>query len=94
MTRRYPSPSEDPRPTVKEYIDLEIRARIGDLAEQLQEHRHIIEVRDDGWTIAHPLVERLDLDTLFGCSMRGPDDDPGVRGRFWLTPDGQLGAPI
>jgi hypothetical protein len=60
------------------------------LLELLEEHDHIIQFGDNGWIIAHPLQERLD-GSLFDCGMRWDDDDPGVRGRFWLLSDGSIG---
>jgi hypothetical protein len=48
---------------------------------QLEEDHHIIQFTDHGWTIAHPIRERIHLDTLFDCPVRW-DEDPGVRGRF------------
>ena len=68
-------------------------------ARQLREaiggdHRHLIQFAEDGWTIAHPIAERLDLDSLFDCTMRWDDDDPGVRGRFYLNDDRTLGEEI
>jgi hypothetical protein len=52
---------------------------------------HLIEFRDDGWTVQHPLVERLG-GSLFDCPLsKWSHDDPGVRGRFELRPDGTLG---
>lgn len=60
--------------------------------------RHIIEFRDDGWTIAHPLEERLNLDTLFGCGVTWSDGDIGYRGRYylWFDEDGEavVGDPV
>jgi hypothetical protein len=43
--------------------------------------RHLIQFRDGGWTIAHPISERLD-GSLFDCPARWDDDDPGLRGRY------------
>jgi hypothetical protein len=47
----------------------------------------MIELRDDGWMIAHPVRERLDLNTLFDCKVRWINEDLGVRGRFYLEWD-------
>ena len=63
-------------------------------AEQLADDRHVIEFRDDGWTIAHPLSERLNLDSLFDCQHRWNDVDPGVRGRFELINPTTIGGRI
>jgi hypothetical protein len=64
----------------------------------LTETEHVIQFTNDGWTIAHPLVERLDLDTLFDCGMRWDFGDIGIRGRYWLSwnDDGEpfVGAQI
>lgn len=65
---------------------------IEQIALQLVETRHLIEIRDDGWTIAHPLIERVHLDLLFDCPARWIWPDPGKRGRFWLTEDYKLGT--
>jgi len=54
---------------------------------------HVIELRDDGWTVMHPFAERLKPETLFACHMRWEDGDIGVRGCFILNDDGTLGAP-
>lgn len=48
---------------------------------------HIIQFTNEGWTIAHPLHERLDLDSLFDCQMRWDYGDIGFRGRYWLNWD-------
>lgn len=63
----------------------------------LAEDRHIIQLRDNGWTILHPFQERYsgDLIALFNCPFTliwEEEDDPVVRGRFFLNPDGTLGA--
>lgn len=60
---------------------------------RMDERRHEIEFRDDGWTIAHPLHERIE-GTLFDCRRQWFDTDPGVRGRFYLNDDGSIGAPL
>jgi hypothetical protein len=50
----------------------------------MRDDHHLIELRQDGWTIAHPIRERLDLDTLFDCQAYWRDGDIGVYGRFQL----------
>jgi hypothetical protein len=60
------------------------------LREALAERRHMIEFRDDGWTVAHPLHERLDLETLFDCRLPVVREDGGLRGRFWMDADGTI----
>lgn len=69
------------------------------------DERHQIQFTNDGWTIQHPLHERLD-GSLFDCDLRwvpdvDPDSaslhgnkDPGLRGVFWLDDDGTIGARI
>jgi hypothetical protein len=53
----------------------------------LTDDRHIIEFRNDGWTIQHPARERLN-DTLFDCDMAAWDGgDLGLRGRYVLVFD-------
>ena len=48
---------------------------------------HLIEFRDDGWTVQHTLSERID-GSLFDCEFaRWEGGDPGVRGRFVLLID-------
>lgn len=55
--------------------------------------RHIIEFRNDGWTIQHPLSERID-GSLFDCEYaRWTGGDPGIRGRWYLTLDSEDGLP-
>lgn len=55
------------------------------------DEQHLIEFRDDGWTIQHTLTERID-GGLFSCPLsRWTGGDPGVRGLFCLNPDGSLG---
>lgn len=53
--------------------------------------RHEIEFRADGWTIAHPIRERLD-GSLFDCSARWDANDPGIRGRRELAYSDTLGC--
>jgi hypothetical protein len=69
-------------------MDAETQAKLESL---LAERHHVIQFADSGWTISHPLRERLD-GSLFDCPMFWDADDPGVRGRFWLLDDGTLGA--
>ncbi len=53
---------------------------------------HVIEFRDDGWTIKHTLAERLDGDAVFDCDLAcWAGGDPGVRGRFELVDDRTIG---
>ena len=59
---------------------------------------HVIEFRDDGWTVQHPIVERI-TGSLFDCDFAHWDaGDIGYRGRFVLYQDdeGQLniGSPV
>lgn len=54
------------------------------LEELLAEQHHLIRFTDRGWTIAHPLRERLE-GTLFDCRISWDNDsDPGLRGLYWL----------
>lgn len=53
---------------------------------------HLIEFRNDGWTVQHPVAERID-GSLFDCHYANWDaGDIGYRGRYVLTMDeeGQL----
>ena len=68
-------------------MDAETLARLEGL---LAEDHHVIQFANQGWTIAHPLRERLD-GSLFDCEVFWDADDPGVRGRFRLEDDGTLG---
>jgi hypothetical protein len=51
--------------------------------------RHQVEFRADGWTVAHPLAERLD-GSLFDCPVEFSylDRPPSLLGRFWIESDG------
>lgn len=51
---------------------------------------HQVELDDNGWTILHPLRERLD-GSLFDCEVDWSSGDIGVRGRYWLDIRGRLG---
>jgi len=63
------------------------------------EDRHIIQLSDKSWTILHPFQERFSgnpLD-LLNCPLTAiweDNDDPLVRGRFFLNTDGSLGNPV
>lgn len=51
---------------------------------------HLIEFRNDGWTVQHPVIERID-GTLFDCRFANWDmGDIGLRGRFVLV-ENELG---
>ena len=56
--------------------------------EELFDRRHLIELRPDGWTIQHPLHERLE-GSLFDCAATWDLDDIGMHGRFVLVWDEQ-----
>ena len=73
--------------------EIAVRLRKLDAIEEAAD-RHLIQFRDDGWTIAHPVSERLDLDTLFDCSIRWEGDDPGVCGVFELLDGETLGEEV
>lgn len=62
------------------------RARHAQLDAMLAETHHVIQFTDNGWTITHPLTERLD-GSLFDCDAFWDRDDPEVRGRFELLFD-------
>lgn len=58
----------------------------------LGDARHAVEFREDGWTMMHPLSERLN-GTLFDCSVDVSHiEEPAVLGRYWLQEDGTLVA--
>lgn len=71
----------------------ESERRLAEWDERLAERRHEIEFREDGWTIAHPLHERIE-GSLFDCQRQWFDVDPGVRGRFYLEDNGSIGARL
>lgn len=62
------------------------------LGSALDDTRHLIEFRNDGWTILHPLAERIDVTDLFDCPFRWDMGDVGYRGRYWchLDEDGDV----
>lgn len=53
--------------------------------------RHIIELREDGFTIMHPLACRPNLfDCRYNVAARALDSDQSLRGRFYCTTDDYL----
>lgn len=53
---------------------------------------HLIEFRNNGWTVQHPIAERIN-GTLFGCTYAHWDGpDLGYRGRYvlYFDTEGQL----
>lgn len=60
------------------------------LDQLLEETYHVIQFTDTEWIIAHPLRERLN-GSLFDCRILWNDGDPGVRGRYVLQENGDLG---
>ena len=65
---------------------------IAELVKRAPDEGHLIEFRNDGWTVQHPLAERLG-GSLFDCPMANWDGgDIGVRGTYVLyaDEDGQL----
>lgn len=52
----------------------------------LADRDHRIQFRNDGWTIEHPLSERLD-GTLLGCPFKWTDGDIGIRGTWIMYHD-------
>ena len=55
---------------------------------------HLIQFTEAGWTIAHPISERIDLDSLFACPVRWDGDDPGVSGVFELLDAETIGEEV
>lgn len=47
---------------------------------------HLIEFRDDGWTVQHPFGERVD-GSMFNCGFKWQGGDIGYRGRYVLHRD-------
>lgn len=45
-------------------------ALVADLLAKRDQHRHIIEFREDGYSAQHPLAERIRLDVQFACDLR------------------------
>lgn len=56
---------------------------------------HIIQFREDGWTIQHPIRERI-KGTLFSCPIHefSYENFHTFRGYYWLNEDGSLKAVI
>lgn len=77
-----------------ETIGMQDAQRIASLLNLLEEDRHMINFDAHGWTIQHPLKERLDGD-LFNCAIMSITravnvNDNGIRGTFWLNNDGTI----
>lgn len=71
---------------VKEVIDADDRDIPVKTIVDAHAGRHFIELRDDGWTIMHPLSERVD-GSLFDCVVTvWPFEDDGTRGVFEYIP--------
>lgn len=68
-------------------------AEIRQLRELFADDIHLIRFTDDGWTIAHPLSERLEHATPFDCPVRWTGADPNLRGVFEFE-NGALGQRI
>lgn len=64
----------------------DLREKLARFEKLLAEKDHVIQFANEGWTISHPLSERLN-GSLFDCKVHWDWDDPGVRGRFWLVYD-------
>lgn len=58
----------------------------------LAQKKHLINFTDEGWTIGHPIRERLN-DTLFNCQVKWSGGDQGFRGTYYLEDDGRISAP-
>lgn len=54
---------------------------------------HLIEFRNDGWTIQHPLFEQ-ERGLLFDCPARWSAEHPGVRGRYVLLESDVIGDKV
>jgi hypothetical protein len=52
---------------------------------------HLVHFDDEGWTVVHPLSERMDDMTLLSCRARWGGDDPGVRGTYRLLSNTEYG---
>lgn len=63
------------------------------LKQLLEETRHVVQYSGWDWTVAHPIRERLDLESLFACTVR-PKIDHNYHGRFWLNDNGTIGEPL
>lgn len=66
-------------------------SQLQQIAELLEEDFHVIQFTNNGWTIAHPLVERLEL-SLFDCTFNWKGEDPGYRGIFYLHDEETIGG--
>jgi Family of unknown function (DUF6085) len=62
------------------------------LDEEAAAAQHVIVFTDDGWTVLHPLTERLD-ESIVGCPFRWTGPDPGVRGRFVMAQPDTIDIP-
>lgn len=71
-------------------IPAELVTRILELLGQTE---HRIKFTNGGWTIEHPLRERID-GSLFACEMHWDDGDIGFRGVYVLHDDGTIGDKI
>lgn len=81
------------------FVGNKVREPEPELTTTVTADRHVIDLRDDGWTILHPLACRPNL---FNCrlsqvAMTLSEQDTTLRGRFfcWLENTGQLviGSP-
>lgn len=76
-------------------VDRYRKATGGASIEQLEElwtAPHRIQFRDDGWTIEHPIKERIE-GSLWQCKLNWDGDDPGLRGVYDLSDDGLVVLP-
>jgi Family of unknown function (DUF6085) len=83
------------------YLQQELRRLHAAVEGLTEDRRHIIQFTPDGWTIAHPLAERLE-GSLLDCRLRWNDeiptqywlDDDDMKARYWLNDNGTLGERI
>lgn len=80
-----------------EQLENEIKALKAELETYKASEQHIIELRDDGWTIQHPLSCRPNLFDCIYNMVAGGDlvdaaREQGQRGRFYcdLSEDGRI----
>lgn len=57
------------------------------------DHNHVIQFDENGWTIQHPLIERL-KGSLFSCPMKWQGGDLGLRGRYMMLGNFHVGDEI
>ena len=67
---------------------------IPELRQLLADRTHLVEFHQDGWTVLHPMSERLD-GSLLDCtvSFHHLDGPPSTLGLFYVTDEGEIGEP-